>query len=607
MRGEVSIVSDVSVLVTGVLILLGLVTLGVKLHEVQVDGAAKYGYDGVRQAVRRVRTAGPRGRILARDGQVLAENRESLSIAVNPSCFQCRGWDATATAISNAIASAAVVIGRTEPLTWKQIRRHVNQALARPLVVWRDIDETELAKFSEHMHLHPGFELIETEERHYPEGALAAHVLGYVGRDEVSGEGGDEKYNFRDKEMRGRMGVEHHYDAFLRGVPGEVRLTVDARGFAIGEEQVLKGCCGPDLRLSIDVGLQREVERQLRGEKGACVVLDPRDGSVLAMASAPGFDPNDFVPVLTHETYDRYAKDIASKPLLNRAAGGAYTPGSVFKPITALAGLRAGWSETETHECTGVFELGNMRLRCARRWGHGPLDIRHALRESCNPFFSSLGIAIGTNALIRAARDFGIGTKTGLDFGTDMAGVVPDAEWKRRAYHQPWYPGDLAQMSIGQSMLLVSPLRMAMVAGAIGSGDLVTPHLLADAAPERHPLPFSGRHLEVVRDGMRMVVDGGTGRRAGEGVNAWVIGKTGTAEVGRGERQRKNTWFIAYAESCECSAEGLVCRVKKPRMPQNVVAVALVVEDGQSGGGTAAPKVCAVLKSVFGEAGEGSE
>jgi penicillin-binding protein 2 len=229
-----------------------------------------------------------------------------------------------------------------------------------------------------------------------------------------------------------------------------------------------------------------------------------------------------------------------------------------------------------------------MHLHCARRWGHGPLDMRHALRESCNPYFCNLATEIGTNVIIRTAEAFGLGSKTGIDLGVDMAGAVPDGEWKMRMYNEPWYPGDLPQMAIGQGMLLVSPLQMARLTGAIATGRLMTPRIKLDLPARSEALKFSAKDLQVVRDGMRMVVDGGTGRRGGEGVAVEVSGKTGTAEIGRGATRRKNAWFVAYAPS---------------RSP--TVAVAMIVENGESGGGTSAPRVRNVLAAIFGETAAG--
>ncbi len=581
MRDERHFASDMSVLATGALYVAGLVVLAFRLAQVQLKDSAKYMEDGSRQSVRRVQTAGPRGRIIAKDGTILANNRASVSVVVNPESFQRRSWSATVAAISNAVAEVSFAMGLPVSLSASAIERHVRQQLARPLVVWRDIDEESIARFAEREREFPGFECMETEERVYPEGRLAAHVIGYVGRGETES-AGTERFNFRDKEMKGRAGLEAFYDGYLRGSPGEMQVTVDARGFAVGEETVVEARRGPDLVLSIDPKIQRAVERQLRGEYAACAVIDPRDGSVLALASAPSYDLNLFVPTLSRDMFDRY---VGNHRCRNRACFETYAPGSTFKPITALAGLAAGTSSLRAYECTGVYELPGMRLHCARRWGHGPIDMRHALKESCNTYFCYLAMNIGTNALFSAARAFGLGERTGLDFPQDSAGIVPSEEYKRRNYGVSLFPGDLAQAAIGQGQLLVTPLQMARVAGAIGTGYLVRPHLRADAQSERTPLPFSKGALAVVREGMRMVVDGGTGRLGGEGVAVEVAGKTGTAEVGRGATRRKNTWFIAYAPASDPT-----------------VAVAMVIENGASGGGTTAPRVAEVLKTIFGEA-----
>lgn len=567
---------------------MGLLHLGVRLREVQVEDSAAYSYASARQSVRRVRLAGLRGRILDRNNRVLADNRMSVSIVCHPVYFQRRTWKETTEGISAAINGCAAVVGKPSPLTAHRIRRHVDQALALPLFVWNDIGPDELARFVEHERDLPGFGLVEVGERVYPCAAAASHLLGYVGREHIASDAGDERFHYSFPELCGRAGVEAYYDSYLRGVPGEKKVLVDARGFAMREWTVIEPQRGPDLKLTIDLFIQRLAERELMGVQGACVVLNPQNGEVLALASAPGFDPNAFVPVLSQKLYDSYAKD-PSKPLLNRASGGTYAPGSIFKPVTALAGLAAGYPAGERYCCDGLFEIGDMVLHCSSRWGHGELDMRHALMKSCNPFFCNLAADIGTNALLRAARAFGLGSKTGLDLGTDNAGVVPDADWKQKKYREKWYVADQIQMSIGQGMLLVSPLQMALVAGAIGTGQLVIPHLNSVVESPSRPLPFTESQLSVVRDGMRMVVAGdgagrGTGWRGGDRVRVAVSGKTGTAEVGSGKTRRKNTWFIAYAPS------------ERP-----TVAIAMVVENGESGGGTTAPKVRNILAGIFGE------
>ena len=583
--------SRVSVFALAAAFVVGLLHLGVRLHEIQVETAADYNYASARQSIRRVRTAGARGRILDRHGIVLADNRTAVSLVCHPAAFQRRTWDGTAAEMRAAVDALAKAVGRPVPLTDRRIRRHVDRLLPLPLEVWGDLSDAELARFCEREREFPGFSVQEVVERVYPQGVLAAHAVGWVGTTVMEPEAGDEKFYFITPELHGKGGIEHQYDGFLSGVPGERKVLVDARGFAIREWTVVEPQKGPDLRLTLDVRLQRAVERQLQGRRGACVVLDPRNGEVLAFASAPTYDLN---TVRREDVYGALSAD-PQKPLLNRASGGSYAPGSVFKPVTALAGLGVGYPAENVYGCTGVFELGGMRLHCARRWGHGDLDLRHALMASCNPFFCNLGLEAGTNALRTAAQAFGLGARTGIDLGVDTAGVIPDAEWKMRTYHEKWFMGDLAQMSIGQGMLLVSPLQMALVAGAIGTGRRVTPHLKAGLPVNRASLPFPAAHMDEVRAGMRLVVTGegdvrGTGWRCGEGLAVAVSGKTGTAEVGRGATRRKNTWFIAYAPS------------ESP-----TVALAVVIESGESGGSTARPCANAILRHIFGARDGGRE
>lgn len=585
-----SIVSDFACWGVAAVFLLGLVVLAVNLYAVQVDGSAEMRFAAQEQSVRRIRLAPPRGRIVDRNGIVLAGNRPCFSIVCHCEYFGRRRWADSAKAIVAAAREVSFATGLECPLTETNVVRYLVRDVSMPLTVWDDVDRFAFERFCEHSRMFPGFSVVEREERDYPYGSLAAHVLGFTGSSEPAESESEGRFYYRQKEMSGRAGLEYFYDAYLHGVPGVEMLTVDSRCLAVARETVVGAERGPDLELTIDAKIQRAAERELDGQRGACVVIDPRNGDVLAAASAPVYDLTSLVPRLSSEMNAAY---VGNRDYRNRFSCETYAPGSTFKPITALAALAAGVPSGETYDCTGVFRLGEWRLHCSRRWGHGLENMRTALRDSCNPYFCALGNEIGTNALIRAARAMGLGAPTGVDLPGEVGGVVPDGEWKKRVYGEKWYPGDLPQMSIGQGMLTVTPLQMACVAGAVATGRLVRPHFKKEVldSVDRGQVPFSAAQLRVVREGMTAVVNDplGSGVKGGEGVvdangvKVTVAGKTGTAEVGVGERRRKNTWFIAYAPAAS------------PK-----VAVAMVIEDGVSGGSTAAPKVAAVLREAMG-------
>jgi len=601
--------SPIFMLFLGVAFTLGIAILVVELWRLQVKDVASFKENQSKQTIRTILVPGKRGRILDRTGRVLADSRPSRIVVCHAERFLLRGVTNMAMAVNAEIDRLAAVlkIPRAKGLTLARIERHLRESSALPIEAWRDLDDAALARFAEHADEFPCFDEIVRAERIYPYGTFAAHILGYVGHDRPEDDPFAPAAHYWEPELKGRAGLEARYDAYLAGATGERRVRVDARGFKprggddeFDDATVRPPADGLDLHLTLDAPLQHALERQLRGVVGAGVVLDPRTGAVLAMASSPTFNPNDFIPVLTSERYRALADD-PSLPLLNRAISGTYAPGSTFKTVTAIAALDAGADPGAEYDCRGVFALGGFRLHCWDRYGHGEIAMHRALRESCNTYFCNLGRLVGTNALVRTAREFGLGSKTGIDLGAEAAGVVPDAEWKKSHGGEPWYPGDTCQMAIGQGMLLTTPLQMAVVCAALANGGRIyTPHLRARDASMPAPAPMGRVHARPedfrrVRAGMRAVAEEGTGKRVlyrfGENrekfrLKTTCAAKTGTAEVGRGETRRKNAWVIAFAP------------FEKPTM-----AVALVVERGESGGLTAAPKVHEVLSSVFGEEG----
>lgn len=586
----------------GCLFLFGFLVLALSLFRLQTVKAGEFAEVETSQTTRRVSVPALRGRIVDRAGRVLADCRPSRCIVCNLEEFQQQGsWSNTVNAVDAAVDALAAAMGIRRVISRDRISRHVAQASALPLTAWRDLDERTFARFAERAFEFPGFDVTVRAERRYPNGTLAAHVLGYTGRGRPGGEevgavpetGAASVHFFEELEMKGRKGLEGSYNRYLAGFPGERFLRVDARGFRPrkGAGRALAAAAddvapvdGMDLELTLDIDIQREVERQLAGVTGAGVVLDPRDGAVLAMASSPTFDPNACIPRLTPEVYASLTNAPAKRGQ-NRAISEAYAPGSTFKPITALAALATGWLPDDEYDCTGVYQLGPWKLRCWDYYGHGPIDMRRALEQSCNTFFCNIGSAIGTNALISAARAFGLGARTGIDLDGETPGVVPDEAWKISSYGVPWYPGDTCQMSIGQGMLLVTPLQMAVVAAALANGGrLVRPYLHKRGAKRTaRRIPFAQESLDLVRQGMRDVVTKGTGRRIAADLSVTCAGKTGTAEIGRGESRRKNTWVIAFAP-----------------YEEPTVAIAMIVERGESGGKTVAPRVNGVLAQIFG-------
>ncbi len=593
MSGTERFFKDLSLLVTGLVFTFFLILLAVRLKEVQIDSAAEYNLLKERQSVRLVQTAAPRGRILDRNGKELATNKKAFAIVLNPEGFQRKRQndtiEAMIQALTNLSAIVRVPIEIDEELP-QMLRRHLRRSQAMPYTVFSDVSDEVLARFFEHSDELAGFDLVERSERVYPCGSLASHIIGYVGRGEAESVVGDEKINFREKELVGRSGIEAYCDGYLRGVSGEKRLTVDARGYTVREREVREAIAGPDLKLTIDANLQQTVESALNGHAGACVVVDASTGEMLAVASAPSYNLNDFVPYLPHGVYSKMTNN-AARPLVNRATGGTYAPGSIFKPITALAALAQGVKPSHQTMCDGIFTYGTMIMHCASRWGHGELDMVNAIKVSCNPYFAELGVVVGTNLLRKTAMEFGLGRLSEVDLPVDASGYVPDGQSNEKIGFK-WYPGELAQTAIGQGKLLVTPLQMAVMAAGLGTGRLPRPYVNFSNKPNVRKLNIPNYHLEIVREGMRRVVKrGGTGAAAAIDVKADVMGKTGTAEVGPRYNRRKNAWFIAYAKP---NAES-----NKSSLARRSVALAIVLEKADSGGGSAAPRACKILSKIY--------
>lgn len=585
-RGEVL---RIRVLLLAMLTLLGL--LAAALWRVQVAQGRQFEVDLERQSVRRVRLPGARGRILDREGRPLAANRPSYCIAIYLEELRRAGKRARIEdVVMERLEQLGGIIGREVELSRQAVREHILETLPLPLLAWRDLDEVELARFAEHAGYWPEVDVFIEAVRVYPEGQTACHLLGSV-KFTSKIDDAERPYHYYYPETVGRSGLEKRFDEMLAGTPGGRLLRVDVSGYRHEELAMREPEAGSDLLLAIDVKAQRAAEEALQGVEGAVVVLDPRNGDVLALASAPTYDPNVFVPHLPEEAWDRLRYD-PGKPLVNRAVAGTYAPGSVFKPAVAFAALENGRIHAETRfTCPGYFELGNARFACWYKYGHGVQTVRDALRNSCNVFFYETGLATGREMIAHMASALGFGEVTGIDLDYEASGRIPIGR-----QDQGWYSGDTCNFSIGQGPVTVTPLQIAVMAATIANGGSVPwPRLvLGVRSPDREgfdPVPprmsnqmnWSPRSLALVQGGMRDVVmhRGGTGRLARvPGLDA--AGKTGTAEYGPKGNDKKRAWMIAYAPTTN------------PRY-----ALAIVVDEGQGGGVDAAPRVQFLLSRLF--------
>jgi penicillin-binding protein 2 len=440
----------------------------------------------------------------------------------------------------------------------------------------------------------PGVAPLRAFARYYPEGAAVGHLVGYVGVPNR------QDYEAEDRNPLlitpgfkvGKEGLEKVMEQRLRGRPGAARVEVTARGRLVRELKTLSDVRGAPLRTTIDAGLQSYAARRLGEESGSCVILDCHSGDILALASMPAYDPNNFSDGISHSEWDMMAQD-ERHPLINKALNSLYPPGSTFKPAVAMALLEAGVDPEEQIVCTGGYTLGNRRFGCLGV--HGPMNLHRAIAKSCNTYFYTMGRRIGIERFSAMAKRFGLGTRFDLPVVSQSYGTIPDPAWKQRRHRQEWSQSDTLNTAIGQGYVIVNPLQLAIMAARVASGRDVVPRLIAERHPPARPLPFSPVNFDHVRSGMAEVVNGnGTaGRSRLPFADIQMAGKTGTAQVrnimdssrgraGAAWRYRDHGLFIFFAP------------VGAPRY-----AGAVVIEHGLGGARAAAPVARDVMTYLF--------
>lgn len=594
----------------GILMAAGMMLLVLGLVRVQLLRGGHYTEREAQQSLRRIRIPAVRGEIHDRNGVVLARNRPSYDVAIY--LEQLTGASKRRDVVQAArhtLQALSQSVNKPVGLTERDVRIHYAVRRPMPLTVWRDLGTSELAAFAERAAILPAVDLIVNPVREYPLATAAAHVVGYVNRDRPASDvDALEQYYYYQPDLVGKQGVERTWDAWLRGEPGGRTIRVGPSGATVEVVAEKPPQRGHTVVLTLDARIQRLAEEAFtsapvgeRPLRGAVVVMDVTNGEVLALVSWPAFDPNLFNPGRPAGQVEALFQD-AARPLFNRAIGGLYAPGSTFKPVTLLAALESGRGRlNEISHCSGALTVGNRSFGCWRREGHGPVDGLTAMRVSCDVWFYQRGLATGVDNIERVARWFGLGQPTGVDVGIEPAGLVPTPAWKRRERGDRWWDGDTAQLAIGQSFLLATPMQMTVMAAALANGGTVwrpfvvkrvlspTGAVVQETRPQvRWRVPASTTHFEWVRrslwDAVRLP-DGTAHRATVPGVS--VAGKTGTAEFDLyedGQRRRINrAWFIGFAP------------YEQPRY-----AVTVLVEEAVSGGHTAAPVAGRIFAGLFG-------
>ena len=580
-----------------VVFLLAQVFLGAYLWHIQVSGSDRYEVDLTKQSVRRIRIPGVRGAMVDRHGVILADNRPSHGVALYMEELRKPGsWSNTVNHVESVIARLSGILGRPPEISREDVWMHIRRRLPLPLIAWRELDDASLARFVESGSAMPGVDIYTQPVRVYPQGRLACHTIGYVGRADPPKEEEEESFHYYLPEMAGRSGLESSLDRLLRGDAGGRLMRVDVSGYRRQDLSIRTPQRGRDVMLALDAELQRLVERALGAQEGSAVVMDPRNGDVLAIASNPGYDLNKFIPFISSADW-KILMDDTNKPLMHKAVAGAYAPGSTFKMVTALAGLSTQRSNIEdVHNCPGYFQLGNATFRCWNRTGHGPVNLEQAIEGSCNVYFNYMGLEAGINAIHDQAVALGLGVRTGIELDAEQPGLVPDPAWKRKNYRDAWRDGDTCNISIGQGALLVTPLQMAVMTSALANrGTVYKPRLIIGIKPEggdayatvppvvQRQINWERKHIELVRLGMKDVVMSprGTARTA-QVPDVVIAGKTGTAEFGRKDEKRRHAWMVAFAP-----------------YDQPEYAIVVLVDEGVSGGETAAPVMRQILTGIF--------
>jgi penicillin-binding protein 2 len=565
-RGEKLSPLKLTVVQYGILFMM--LALAAGLWRLQVLRVDDYRLQAEQNRIRKEPVMAARGKLFDREDRLIVDNYPSVS------CYlvreQSRNVDDDLPLIARGLDLDLELLRAT-------LRRYRTRPVYEPIPIKQEVTADEQAFIEAHRNELPELETIDVERRLYPRDGFAAHLIGYVG--EVSEEDlNNPRYaSYEPGDVVGKAGVEETYDQLLRGEDGSRDVVVDSHGREVGYLRTQHAIPGQDLKLTIDIDLQRTAELALGDANGAVVAMDPRNGEILALVSHPSYDPNAFAVRINRADWNQLITN-PNHPLMNKAIQDQLAPGSTFKIIMSAAGLQEGVAQDMRVNCVGGGTFYGRFFHCDHH--HGVLNISQAIPLSCDTFFYTLAQKLGIDTIAKYATAFGLGSKTGIDLPNEMAGVMPSTQWEMKNFHQRYYPGNTISVGIGQGETQVTPLQLARALGGIASnGHLVRPHVVntdqlpaefRQAIEDSFPgsgdktVPLNPDTWMIITDGMAAATTTGTAAASHiEGVD--FAGKTGTAQVvGGGDTHTKggaktpNSWFV-----------GMVPR----RNPEIVIAV----------------------------------
>ena len=537
-----------------------------------------------------------RGVIQDRNGLVLARNYSAFTLEITPAKLE-ESLDATIDAVSKYVD--------IQPKDRRRFRKLLEESKSFESIPIRTrLSDEEVARFAANRYLFPGVDVKARLFRHYPLGASASHVVGYINRinqkDLDNIEAQEQTANYKGTDHIGKTGLEQKYEFQLHGVAGYEEVEIDAGGRAVRSLSRTAPIPGNDLTLTLDTKLQEMTEKAFGDRRGALVAIEPSTGGILAMVSTPTFDPNLFVDGIRSEDWD-LLNNSPDRPMVNRALNGAYPPGSTFKPFMALAALELGKrTPQQAIADPGFFVFGGHTFRDDKKGGHGLVDMYKSIVESCDTYYYALANDMGIDNISRFMGSIGLGSKTGVDLEGESEGVLPSTAWKKKRFKRPeqqkWFGGETISIGIGQGYNAYTPIQLAQAMAALANnGVMYRPHLvkyitdsktgerrMIEPEPFR-TLPWKPEHIETIKKAMVGVNTEGTGKRAFAGAEYVSGGKTGTAQVFslRGSEYKANrlrkdlhdhALFIAFAPA------------EQPK-----IALAVLVENGGFGAQSAAP------------------